>query len=117
MKKVETHTETKYYCDVCGKEADGAFSIGIRCNGNMSYESYWNCPFDLCKNCMHNYMKLLVDNADRVVNSDWAKISYKDNPDNLTHTMKSNLKQLKKMHQEQADRAERRATYEFLHLT
>ena len=100
MKKVETHTETKYYCDVCGTEANGTFGIDIRCNGNMSYESYWQCPFDLCNHCMHNYLKLVIDNDDKGLNPKWVVNCYKGKPDTLTPAMKQLLKQLKKMHQD-----------------
>ena len=50
-------TETQYFCDVCGREADGDFFMDMHVNDDYK-ESYY-CPFDLCKDCMQNFKLFL----------------------------------------------------------
>lgn len=44
---------TEYVCDVCGKKADGDFSMDMHVNDD--YEDSYYCPLDLCKDCMQNF--------------------------------------------------------------
>lgn len=82
MKKTETKTIEKYYCDICGKEADGNYLAEIYLNGKP--HSTYDCPFDLCK--YH------ADKFDTFVDVSWINVFMISNDDLLgefTHYLKA----------------------------